>query len=235
MNMRKTDYRFYFQLNCIVNRVLTGSYIIRVKSLKLIIILLLGCNSIQVQGGIFGSSKPESKAETKKEVKVETKATAAAKKKEINKGPVIAEEGSFNPFSDQKPEFPGGSGAMKKFIDENLKNPYSEEDIYGKVKYSFIVNLDGSLSNFELERSLGLSFDAEASRIIRLFPNWTVGKKKGIPVRAYCSAEIYFKHQKHIKPKKKSIKSYFKPITRSKLFSKIFKKSSRRMEKEEAD
>lgn len=202
----------------------------KMKYLLLIFISLLNC---AVYAGIFSSKKPVIVEPVK-----ETKVSAAAKKKEIKKAAAIAEEGSFSPFKDQKPQYPGGNSAMKQFIAENIKSIYSEEDIYGTVTCSFVVNLDGSISNFETTESLGLYFDAEAIRIIKLFPNWIPGKKNGVPVKAYQSVEIYFKRQKQPKENRRSIKSVIKPIYKNRFISKIasyIKKPSRRMELETAD
>ncbi len=207
--------------------------IFRPKRMKYLVALLIALMSSAVHAGIFTAKKPVIVEPVK-----ETKVSAAAKKKEIKKALVIAEEGSFSPFKDQKPEYPGGKGAMKQFIAENIKSIYSEDDIYGTVTCSFVVNLDGSISNFETVESLGLYFDAEAIRIIQLFPNWIPGKKNGIPVKAYQSVEIYFKRQKQPKENKRSIKSVIKPIYKNRFVSKIssyIKKPSRRMELETAD
>lgn len=234
MYHKKVFHSFHLLFTWIVNiRSTDGSCnIFHTTKTKWVLVLLIGWTGINVQAGIFESKKIEIVP-----VK-ETKASAAAKKKEINKAPVIAEERSFSSFTDKKPEFPGGSGAMKKFIAENLKAPYSEEDIYGRVTCQFIVNLDGSISNCETVISLGLCFDAEVIRIIRLFPNWTPGQKKGIPVRAYSSVEVYFRHQRHPNENKVTLSSVFKPIYKSKFITKIssfIKKPSRRLKRETAD
>jgi hypothetical protein len=210
-----------------------GDSLFHPKRMKYLIVVFIALVSSAVHAGIFGTKKPVIVEPVK-----ETKVSAAAKKKEIKKAAVIAEEGSFSPFKDQKPQYPGGNSAMKQFIAENIKSIYSEEDIYGTVTCSFVVNLDGSISNFETVESLGLYFDAEAIRIIKLFPNWIPGKKNGVPVKAYQSVEIYFKRQKQPKENKRSIKSVIKPIYKNRFISKIasyIKKPSRRMELETAD
>ena len=228
MDQKRAYLQFYaLSISC------KSIYLFRPKGMKYLFALLIALMSSAVHAGIFTAKKP-----TIVEPVKETKVSAAAKKKEIKKAPVIAEEGSFRAFKDQKPQFPGGNGAMKQFIAENIKSIYSDEDIYGTVTCSFIVNLDGSISNFETVESLGLYFDAEAIRVIQLFPNWIPGKKDGIPVRAYQSVEIYFKRQKHPKENGRSLKSILKPIYKNRFVSKIasyIKKPSRRMEKVSAD
>ena len=195
------------------------------KTVQWLFLLLMGCSTLQLQAGIFDSKKPATKTETKPASKVASKASAALKKKELKKAAAaIAEEGSFSFFTDDKPRYPGGNGALKKFIKNSIKYPYTEEDIYGTVVCNFIINLDGTISSINLVEGLELHFDTEAMRVVRSLPNWIPGKKKGIPVRAYQTVKIKFKRQKHDTPDKKSFFSKFKSLKNP------FKKPGRRLE-----
>src|SRR5690554_18782 len=60
--------------------------------------------------------------------------------------------GKIIEMPDIDPMFPGGSGAMKSFISSSLQYPReaAEKDIQGLVVYNFVVELDGTLSDFKI-------------------------------------------------------------------------------------
>jgi len=87
--------------------------------------------------------------------------------------------------------FPGGTKAYGKFLEKNLRWP-TQDDIQGRVIVSFIVEKDGSLTNFKVERSLGKDCDNEALRVLRKFPKWIPGMKNGKPVRVKYMVPINF-------------------------------------------
>jgi TonB family protein len=94
------------------------------------------------------------------------------------------------------PEYPDGQMQMFKFLQENLVYPKSarENNNEGTVTISFIVEIDGSLSNFTLKRSSGHSvLDAEAIRVAKLMPNWAPGYQQGKPVRVNQTLPVRFK------------------------------------------
>ena len=93
------------------------------------------------------------------------------------------------------PEYPGGEEARMKFLKENLIYPQEakEKKIAGRVFVSFIVETDGSLSNFEVVRGVHPLLDAEALRVAKLMPNnWTSGKQRGKAVRTQFQIPITF-------------------------------------------
>ena len=86
------------------------------------------------------------------------------------------------------PEFSGGNQKMYDFLLENIEYPQimSESNFTGKVFYQFVVNENGSLSNFKLLRSCGITeLDNEALRVLKIMPNWSPGKlqQKEVKVR----------------------------------------------------
>ena len=93
------------------------------------------------------------------------------------------------------PEFRGGDDARLKFLMENVFYPKKarEEKLQGKVYVGFIVEADGSLTNFSIIRSSGHSvLDEEALRVVKLMPNWIPGKQRGKPVRVQYMMHIIF-------------------------------------------
>ena len=93
------------------------------------------------------------------------------------------------------PQYPGGQTAMLKYIMENIKYPKQimEEGIQGRVTVSFIVEKDGRVSNVRLLRSVQLSLDKEAIRVVKSMPKWTPGKQNGKPVRVRFNLPVMFK------------------------------------------
>lgn len=92
------------------------------------------------------------------------------------------------------PEFPGGTKAMYKFIEDNLQYPQDagEINVQGHCLVQFIVEKDGTLSDIEVVRSAGhQSFDQEAVRVVKMMPKWKPGSQKEKIVR--CKYIISFK------------------------------------------
>lgn len=96
---------------------------------------------------------------------------------------------------DIDPMFPGGSSAMKSFISSSLKYPReaADDNIEGLVVYDFVVELDGTLSDFEIIHRAHPLLDAEALRIIKSMPPWRPAVYKGNNVRARNYVPMYFK------------------------------------------
>ncbi|MDE6460331.1 MAG: energy transducer TonB [Paramuribaculum sp.] len=96
---------------------------------------------------------------------------------------------------DEQPHFPGGDGAMTKFINRERKYPHEAyaAGIQGRVLCSFIVNADGSISNAEVLRGEYEILNKEALRIISKMPKWVAGKINGTSVPVYCIMPIPFR------------------------------------------
>jgi len=96
------------------------------------------------------------------------------------------------------PQFKGGKTALMNYIGNNLKYPiYAVEmGIQGKVMVSFIVEIDGSISNVKVSKSLSPECDKEAVRVVSTMPKWIAGKKDGIPARIGLNIPIGFNLQK---------------------------------------
>ena len=84
------------------------------------------------------------------------------------------------------------------WIASNLKYPVVAEEngVQGNVVVSFVVEIDGSLSNIHIEKSVDPSLDKEAMRLVRNMPKWTPGyDKNGKPVRVKYSIPVNFRLQ----------------------------------------
>ena len=83
---------------------------------------------------------------------------------------------------DRMPQFPGGNGELYKFIARNYKVP-NVTGLIGKVFVSFVVEVDGSLSDFKILKDLGRGTGEEAIRVLKLSPLWKPGVRKDRKVR----------------------------------------------------
>jgi protein TonB len=97
-------------------------------------------------------------------------------------------------FPDVEAEFPGGAGAMMKWINENVVYPQTsiEMNEQGRVFLSFVVEKNGKVSNVIIERGVSPDLDREARRVVRKMPRWIAGESAGRAVRARCRLPINF-------------------------------------------
>jgi len=95
------------------------------------------------------------------------------------------------------PEFPGGQAELMKYLSSNIRYPSiaMEENIQGRVIASFVVEIDGKISNIEIVRGLGGGCDEEVIRIIKNMPKWKPGKNRGETVRVKFALPVVFKLQ----------------------------------------
>lgn len=83
---------------------------------------------------------------------------------------------------DVKPDFPGGIKEFYNFVGKNYRIPETKK-LNGKVMVEFIVEKDGSLSNFKILHDLGKDTGKEAIRVLKKSPKWIPGQHKGKEVR----------------------------------------------------
>ena len=97
-------------------------------------------------------------------------------------------------FVDQQPEFPGGMYGVDKYFEQAITYPEQaiRDSIEGKVYVSFVVEIDGSLSNVKLLKGIGGGCDEEAIRAVNAMPFWSSGKFEGNPVRNSITLPIKF-------------------------------------------
>lgn len=92
------------------------------------------------------------------------------------------------------PQFPGGSAAMKKYIEENLRYPEKMKNsgVQGKVYLSFMVDREGAINTVDLLRGVHPELDEEAIRLVRSFPLFIPAYKEGRPIAAEMKLPISF-------------------------------------------
>ncbi len=93
------------------------------------------------------------------------------------------------------PQYEGGITALMNFLATNMKYPVEaqKKKLEGRVIVSFVVEKDGSLSDFKVVRSIDPLLDAEALRVAKLQKKWKPGYEKGKPVRVQYTLPITFK------------------------------------------
>ena len=87
---------------------------------------------------------------------------------------------------DVLPEFPGGMKALGKYVDG--KNHHYPEDarknkIEGKVMIQFIINADGTPSDFKVVQGIGYGCDEAAVEAFKKMPKWKPATVDGKPVK----------------------------------------------------
>lgn len=111
-------------------------------------------------------------------------------------------------IAEEMPRFPGcevepktiiekcAQAKMFGFIRRNIRYPKDAYDagISGRSIVQFVVNKDGSLSDFKLPRPENPSFDKEALRIVKAMPYWRPGKQRGKTVRVRITLPIKFQY-----------------------------------------
>lgn len=124
-------------------------------------------------------------------------------------------------------QYPGGQAALMQYLAQNIRYPKisAENGVQGRVIVQFVVEKDGSLSNFAVVKKSGdtitknaqsgitvkalgsateeskvpqEAFDAlnaEAVRVLREMPKWTPAKQRGQEVRMRYTLPITFRLQ----------------------------------------
>ncbi len=135
--------------------------------------------------------------EIEEEFTIDTEADAFTEVEEFT--PVIVEEEEveeeqiFTIVEDQ-PSFPGGDAALMKYLQENLKYPTMarEAGIQGTVFVTFVVEIDGNITDVRILRGVGGGLDEEAIRVVQSMPAWTPGRQRGQAVRVQFNLPIRF-------------------------------------------
>lgn len=96
---------------------------------------------------------------------------------------------------EEAPSFPGGMSELDKFLQAHVQYPElaRKEFIYGVVYVSFMVEVDGAISEAKILRGIGGGCDEEALRVVEAMPKWSPSKQDGEAVRMQLNLPIEFK------------------------------------------
>ena len=105
-------------------------------------------------------------------------------------------------------EFPGGIQAWRRFLEKNLNAnvPAINGAPAGTyhVVVRFIVDKDGTLSDFKKETNYGYGMEEEVLRVFNKSPKWIPASDKGRNVKAYRQQPITFLVVENKKKKRKN-------------------------------
>lgn len=95
---------------------------------------------------------------------------------------------------EELPEFPGGMEEFVKWLGTALKYPSvaRSKRIQGTVMVSFVVEKDGSIKHFKIEKFADSMLNAEAMRVLRMMPKWKPAHDHGRPVRSVVAVPVVF-------------------------------------------
>ena len=94
------------------------------------------------------------------------------------------------------PTFQGGDlNGYRNWFQSQIKYPNEaqEKGVSGRVIFSFVVEKDGSVSNFNALQAPDKILVEEVERVFKLTPKWEPGKQNGNAVRVKFTVPIYFK------------------------------------------
>ena len=102
----------------------------------------------------------------------------------------IVDDAPYNYYDVEiTPEFPGGYKELLNFISKNF-NTADYEGYTDTLKISFIIEVDGSISNIKVVTDIGGGTAAEAKRVVLMFPKWSPGEFRGKKVRVLYELPI---------------------------------------------
>ena len=91
--------------------------------------------------------------------------------------------------------YPGDMETFWTFLMKNLHYPEGAEadSVQGRVIVRFVVEKDGSLTNYEILHSPDDRLTDEALRVLRMMPRWQPAKNNGRPVRSRYVVPVAFR------------------------------------------
>jgi TonB family protein len=99
-------------------------------------------------------------------------------------------------FVQEMPKYPGGEKALYEFLYNNITYPEQErsQNIEGTVFVNFVVERDGSTSNFTITRGVqgGSGLDREALNACKKLGRFFPGSQNGTPQRVFLTIPIKF-------------------------------------------
>jgi Gram-negative bacterial TonB protein C-terminal len=91
-----------------------------------------------------------------------------------------------------RPAFLGGYNDFMNYFAKNYNAP-EEDGPSGILKLSFVIEVDGRISEIKIIKDLGSGTGQEAKRVLSKCPNWRPGEQDGKPVRVLYELPITIK------------------------------------------
>jgi TonB family C-terminal domain len=111
---------------------------------------------------------------------------------------VIEEEEILYQIVEEKPTFQGKeANAFTAWVSSRIVYPEiaTENGVQGKVFLSFIIDVDGSLKDIKVQRSVDPELDAEAVRVVASSPKWKPGRQQDRAVKVRYTFPVNFQLQ----------------------------------------
>lgn len=91
------------------------------------------------------------------------------------------------------PSFPGGLGALQRWLSKNLRPQDGiEPGQRVKVIARFVVDVNGNITGIRLTQSGGDPYDQEVLRVMNKMPKWNPGQQNGETVAVWFNIPIIF-------------------------------------------
>ena len=104
------------------------------------------------------------------------------------------EDNEIYESAEHMPTYPGGAAELVKFIGEKLQYPQEAlaDSAQGIVQVSFVVEKDGSTTEFEVLDEHHPALETEAVRVLQQMPKWKPATQKGTKVRVEYVVPVKF-------------------------------------------
>ena len=129
--------------------------------------------------------------EEKPSVVREEKPVTAAKESTPSNGGKKDDDKIYE-VAEEQPAFPSGISGLSKFLNENVSPSVLEKGLHGRVFASFVVEKDGSLSDFKIVKPVDPDLDKETLRLLKSMPRWSPGTINGEPVRVRYTVPVTY-------------------------------------------
>ena len=95
---------------------------------------------------------------------------------------------------EQMPQFPGGNGALMKYIKSHINYPAiaAQNNVQGNVVVRFVVKKDGDIDRVSVVTSVDEDLDREAVRVVKKLPKFTPGRQNGKAVNVWYTVSVPF-------------------------------------------
>lgn len=102
-------------------------------------------------------------------------------------------------WAPEMPEFPGGPSQLLKFFSNYLE--YTEraeaKGIQGTIRVSFVVNIDGTITDVKIVKGLGYGLDEQVLKAFKRMPKWKPARKGGKAVPLRMVSPVVFTLEDH--------------------------------------
>ena len=97
-------------------------------------------------------------------------------------------------YAQTMPSFPGGNAELLKYLRDNTNYPEIPRNrgSQGKIYVSFVVEINGSITNVKVVKGNDVHLKKESIRVIKSMPKWNPGKNMDRKVRVRQILPIKF-------------------------------------------